>query len=136
MIRFKTKTLPLACCFLQRHLDFLQTFPSRPITMVVPFTPGASTDVIMRLVGQKVSESTGQPFIVDNRAGGGGTVGAMFVKQAAPDGYTLLFGHAGTHAINPAMMSKLAYDPIKDFQPITKSDVVCERAGGTEGQPC
>jgi len=87
--------------------------------MVVPFTPGASTDVIMRLVGQKVSESTGQPFIVDNRPGGGGTVGAMLVKQAAPDGYTLLFGHAGTHAINPAMSTKLAYDPVTDFQPVT-----------------
>ena len=96
-----------------------QDFPSRAIVMVVPFTPGASTDVIMRLVGQKVSESTGQPFIVDNRSGGGGTVGAAFVKEAAPNGYTLFFGHAGTHAINPAMMSKLPYDPVKDFRPVT-----------------
>jgi tripartite-type tricarboxylate transporter receptor subunit TctC len=119
MIRFKTKTLTVGLLLFAAAPGFSQTFPSRPITVVVPFTPGASTDVIMRLVGQKVSESTGQPVIVDNRAGGGGTVGAMFVKQAAPDGYTLLFGHAGTHAINPAMMSKLAYDPIKDFQPIT-----------------
>ena len=119
MIRIKTKALAVALVLLAVAPGFSETFPSRPITMVVPFTPGASTDVIMRLVGQKVSESTGQPFIVDNRPGGGGTIGAMFVKQAVPDGYTLLFGHAGTHAINPAMMIKLAYDPIKDFQPIT-----------------
>lgn len=96
-----------------------EDFPSRPLVMVVPFTPGASTDVIMRLVGQKVSESTGQSFIVDNRSGGGGTVGAAYVKEAAPNGYTLFFGHAGTHAINPAMMSKLPYDPVKDFRPVT-----------------
>ena len=95
-----------------------QEFPSRPITMVVPYTPGASTDIVMRTIGQKVFESTGQPFIVDNRGGGGGTAAAMAVKQASPDGYTLLFGHAGTHAINPAL-SKLAYDPEQDFGPIT-----------------
>lgn len=111
--------LALSILLLANVPGLAQTFPSRPITMVVPYTPGASTDVIMRLVGKKVSESVGQPFIVDNRAGGGGTAGAMFVKQAAPDGHTLLFGHAGTHAINPAMMTNLAYDPIRDFQPVT-----------------
>jgi tripartite-type tricarboxylate transporter receptor subunit TctC len=120
---FKLRTpgvvLSAAFPFLVMASLHAQEFPSRPIVMVVPFTPGASTDVIMRLVGQKVSESTGQPFVVDNRSGGGGTVGAALVKEAAPNGYTLFFGHAGTHAINPAMMSKLPYDPVKDFRPIT-----------------
>lgn len=119
MIRCWRIALVVGISLLALASGLAQTFPSRPIIMVVPYTSGASTDVIMRLVGQKVSESTGQPFIVDNRAGGGGTVGAMFVKQAAPDGHTLLFGHAGTHAINPAMMTNLAYDPIRDFRPIT-----------------
>jgi tripartite-type tricarboxylate transporter receptor subunit TctC len=96
-----------------------QTFPSRPITMVVPFSPGGLTDSVMRMVGQGVSESLGQPFVVENKPTGAGTVGAMAVKQAAPDGYTLFFGHTGTHAVNPAIMSKVPYDPVKDFQPIT-----------------
>jgi tripartite-type tricarboxylate transporter receptor subunit TctC len=115
---FKKTGLAAALLLLTLSPGLGQQFPSRPITMVVPFTPGASTDVIMRLVGQKVSESTGHPFIVDNRPGGGGTIGAMFVKQASADGYTLLFGHAGTHAINPAMSTKLGYEPLADFQPV------------------
>jgi tripartite-type tricarboxylate transporter receptor subunit TctC len=96
-----------------------QDFPTRPISMIVPFAPGASTDIVMRLVGQKLSESVRQPFIVDNRSGGGGTTGGVAVKNAAPDGYTLLFGNAGTHAINPSMMKDFPYDPVRDFQPIT-----------------
>lgn len=96
-----------------------QTFPNRPITMVVPFAAGGLTDAVMRMVGQKVSENTGQPFVIENKPTGSGTVGALQVKQAAPDGYTLFFGHSGTHAVNPAIMSKVPYDPVKDFQPIT-----------------
>lgn len=96
-----------------------QNFPIRPITMVVPFAAGGLTDAVMRMVGQKVSENTGQPFIIENKPQGSGTVGALQVKQAAPDGYTLFFGHSGTHAVNPAIMSKVPYDAVKDFQPIT-----------------
>jgi tripartite-type tricarboxylate transporter receptor subunit TctC len=96
-----------------------QQFPSRPITMIVPFTPGGLTDVVMRMAGAKISERIGQSFIIDNRPGGAGTVGAVAVKQAAPDGYTLFFGHAGTHAINPSIMKEVAYNPVSDFQPVT-----------------
>jgi tripartite-type tricarboxylate transporter receptor subunit TctC len=94
-------------------------FPSRPITIVVPFTPGGSADVLMRLVGQKLSESVRQPVLLDNRAGGGGNVGALAVKLAPPDGYTLFMAHTGTHAVNVTLYPDLKFDPIKDFQPIT-----------------
>lgn len=94
-------------------------FPSRPITIVVPFTPGGSSDVLVRMVGQKLSQSVKQTVIVDNRAGGGGNVGAMAVKLAPPDGYTLFMAHTGTHAINVSLYPDLKFDPIKDFQPIT-----------------
>jgi tripartite-type tricarboxylate transporter receptor subunit TctC len=105
---------PLAPAFAQ-HDDF----PSRPITIVVPFTPGGSADVLMRLVGQKLSESVKQPVLLDNRPGGGGNVGALAVKLAPPDGYTLFMAHTGTHAVNVTLYPDLKFDPIKDFQPIT-----------------
>ena len=94
-------------------------FPSRAITIVVPFTPGGSADVLMRLVGQKLSESVKQPVLLDNRPGGGGNVGALAVKLAPPDGYTLFMAHTGTHAVNASLYPDLKYDPIKDFQAIT-----------------
>jgi tripartite-type tricarboxylate transporter receptor subunit TctC len=94
-------------------------FPSRPITLVVPFPPGGSTDRAIRLIGQRLSESVGQPVIVENKAGGNGVIGALAVKQAAPDGHTLFVGHAATHAINVTLYDKLPYDPVKDFRPIT-----------------
>lgn len=96
-----------------------QDFPSRPITIIVPFTPGGSADVLMRLVGQKLSESVKQPVLIDNRPGGGGNVGALAVKSAPPDGYTLFMAHTGTHAVNVTLYPDLKFDPIKDFQPIT-----------------
>lgn len=98
---------------------FAQAFPSRPITIVVPFPPGGVTDQTSRLVGQKISESTGQTVIIDNRPGAGGQIGANVVKQARPDGYTLFVANIGSHAINQTLYNKLSYDPIKDFDPIT-----------------
>ena len=92
---------------------------SRPITVVIPFTPGASSDTFQRLVAKKVSENTGQVIIVESRPGGGGAVGAAMVKQAQPDGYTLFQANSGTHAANATLYASLPYDPIKDFQPIT-----------------
>jgi tripartite-type tricarboxylate transporter receptor subunit TctC len=94
-------------------------FPSRSIIIVIPFTPGGSADVLMRLVGQKLSESVKQPVLLDNRPGGGGNVGALAVKLAPPDGYTLFMAHTGTHAVNVTLYPDLKFDPIKDFQPIT-----------------
>jgi tripartite-type tricarboxylate transporter receptor subunit TctC len=86
---------------------------------VVPFTPGGSTDILARLVGQKLGEAFGQQVIIDNRPGAGGNIGVELVARAAPDGYTLVMGHIGTFGVNPTLYPKLPYDPIKDFQPIT-----------------
>ena len=94
-------------------------YPSRPITVIVPFPPGGSSDIVMRLVSQKVSESIKQPIVIDNRPGGAGNVAAMAIKNARPDGYLLMMGHTGTHAINPTLYGDLKFDPVKDFQPIT-----------------
>jgi tripartite-type tricarboxylate transporter receptor subunit TctC len=92
---------------------------SRPITVVIPFTPGASSDTLQRIVNKKVAESTGQTLVVESRPGGGGVVAAAVVKQAPPDGHTLFQGNAGTHAANASLYATLPYDPIKDFRPIT-----------------
>lgn len=94
-------------------------YPSRAITLLVPFAAGGSADVVMRLVSAKVVESVKQTIIIENRPGGGGNVAAMALKNAPPDGYTLMMGHTGTHAINATLYPDLKFDPIKDFQPIT-----------------
>ncbi|MDB5873032.1 MAG: tctC [Ramlibacter sp.] len=95
------------------------TWPNKPVRIVVPFAAGGTTDILARAVAPELSKAFGQQFIVDNRAGAGGNVGAEIVARAAPDGYTLLMGTVGTHGINRALYDKLPYDPIKDFAPIT-----------------
>ncbi len=92
---------------------------SRPITIIIPFTPGASADTLQRLVGRKVTENTGQTLVVESRPGGGGAIGAAAVKTAPPDGHTLFQANAGSHATNQWLYATLPYDPIKDFRPIT-----------------
>ena len=94
-------------------------FPSRPITLLVPFVAGGSSDVVMRLVSKRVSERHKQPIVIDNRPGGAGNVAALAIKNAPKDGYTLMMGHTGTHAINATLYSDLKFDPVKDFAPIT-----------------
>ena len=94
-------------------------FPSRPITVLVPFPPGGTSDVVMRLIAQKVSDSLKTNIVIDNRSGGGGVVAAQATKQAAPDGTTLFLANNGLFAITPALLSDLRFDPVKDFQPIT-----------------
>jgi tripartite-type tricarboxylate transporter receptor subunit TctC len=96
-----------------------QAFPNKAITLVVPFPPGGVTDPFARMVGPKVTESIGQQIIIDNKPGAAGIIAAEFVKNASPDGYTLLMGHGGTHAVNQWVYSKMPYDPVKDFAPIT-----------------
>jgi tripartite-type tricarboxylate transporter receptor subunit TctC len=96
-----------------------QILTGRPITVIIPFTPGASSDTFQRLVAKKVTENTGQLIIVESRPGGGGAVGALAAKQAPPDGHTLFQANTGSHAANVALYASLPYDPIKDFQPIT-----------------
>ena len=96
-----------------------QGFPSKPIKLVAPFAPGGALDLIARGVAQKMSDSTGQAVVVDNRAGAAGAIGSEFVAKAAPDGYTLLLGATTTHGINPVINTKLPYDPVKDFTPVS-----------------
>jgi tripartite-type tricarboxylate transporter receptor subunit TctC len=98
-----------------------QDYPNRTIRIIVPFTPGGATDVVTRIVAQKLSEQTGRQVVTDNRGGAGGIVGAEAVAKAPPDGYTLVMGTSGTHAINASLYPKLSYDPVKDFAPVTRT---------------
>lgn len=107
-----------ACALLLSTPVHAQGWPNKPIRLVVPFTPGGSSDILGRAIGQKLAESLGQPVIIDNVPGAGGSVGADKVAKAAPDGYTLLMGHIGTLAVNPAIYPKLPYDPVRDFAPV------------------
>lgn len=96
-----------------------QAYPVKPVRMVVPFPAGGATDIVGRLIAQKLSESWGQQVIVDNRGGAGGTIGSDIAAKSAPDGYTMLVGTSSTHAIAPSLYSKLPYDPVRDFAPVT-----------------
>ena len=96
-----------------------QPYPSKPIRLVVPFPPGGSLDVVARAIGQKLSEAWGQPVVIDNRPGAGGNIGADVVAKSVPDGYTILEGALSTHAVNVSLYTKMPYDPIRDFAPIT-----------------
>jgi tripartite-type tricarboxylate transporter receptor subunit TctC len=94
------------------------TWPSRPVKFVVPFAAGGTTDILARLVAQKMSEDYGQQFVVENKAGAGGNIAAEFVAKAEPDGYTFIVGTPGTHAINQFVFKTLAYDQVKDIAPV------------------
>jgi len=96
-----------------------QAYPNKPIKLIVPFAPGGFTDVVARILGQKLSVSLGQPFVIENKAGAGSTIGTDFVAKAAPDGYTLVMVST-SHVISPAIYPKLPYDPIKSFTPVGK----------------
>jgi len=95
-----------------------QTYPSKPVKVVVPFTPGSATDIIARALGERLQASLGQPIIVENRPGAGGTIGAALVAQSPPDGYTLLVQSSG-HTVNPHIYASLGYDTLKDFASVT-----------------
>ena len=95
-------------------------YPSRPIHIIVGFTPGGGNDIIARIVGQKLSESFGQPVIIENKPGGGAIVATEYVAKSAPDGYTLLVGASGAMAINPAVYAKLPYDSVRDFVAVSE----------------
>jgi len=97
-----------------------QAFPSRPVTIVVPFPAGGALDTVARSIAEQMRTDLGQTVIVDNRAGAGGTLGSGLVARATPDGYTILLGSVATHAIAAGLYPKLAYDPIGDFAPITQ----------------
>jgi tripartite-type tricarboxylate transporter receptor subunit TctC len=117
---FWPKTLALACAAIAGLLGAAaaEDYPTRPITLVVPFPPGGSTTVMARNVADKMSDLLGQQIVVENRGGAGGTLGTRTVAKAAPDGYTILLGYTGTLSIAPTMYVNAGYEPRKDFAPI------------------
>jgi tripartite-type tricarboxylate transporter receptor subunit TctC len=96
-----------------------QTYPSKPVRLIVPYPPGGGTDIFARMLGARLAEALVQPVVIDNRAGAAGVLGAEAAAKAPPDGYTLVVGQASNLAINPHLIAKLPYDPLKDFAPIT-----------------
>jgi tripartite-type tricarboxylate transporter receptor subunit TctC len=101
-----------------------QAYPAKPITVIVPFAAGGTTDILARVIGQALNKELGQSVIVDNRAGAGGNIGAQLAAKAPADGYTLFMGTVGTHAINQSLYKKLPFDPVKDFAPLTRVAMV------------
>lgn len=96
-----------------------QPYPARPIRLIVPYPPGGSADILARTIGQKAGEGLGQTFVIDNRPGAGTAIGTDALAKSAPDGYTIMLGTVSSHAINPALNTKLPFDPIKDFTPVS-----------------
>jgi tripartite-type tricarboxylate transporter receptor subunit TctC len=122
------KRVALAVALLLGPMTCLQTqaqsYPAKPIRLIVPFPPGGSTDILGRTLGQKLTEAWGQPVIIDNRGGAGGIIGADMAAKSTADGYTLLMGHIGTLAVSVSLYSKLPYDPAKDFAPVSLVAIV------------
>ena len=105
-------------CVLAAGSAAAQDYPNKPITLVVPFAPGGSSEVLSRMIGQKLTESWKQQVVIDNKPGAAGNIAMELVQRARPDGYTLILGHVGTLAVNPAMFAKLPYDPVRGFIPV------------------
>jgi tripartite-type tricarboxylate transporter receptor subunit TctC len=99
-------------------------YPDRPVRLVVPFPAGGGADTLARIIMPRVAQALGAPIVIDNRPGAGGNVGAEIVAHAAPDGYTLLYGTNGTHAINSTLYANLRFDPVRDFAPISRMTVI------------
>ncbi len=106
------------------HTLIAQTYPTRPVRLVVPYPPGGNVDITARIISPTLGESLGQTIVVDNRGGGGGNVGAHLVAKAPPDGYTLLMGSSGPLSVNPVVTPNLPYDSLKDYAPVSKVHVV------------
>ena len=109
----------MLCSFLAPFFAYAQSYPSKPILFVMPNAPGAVADYVAHIIGAKITGETRQAVVVDPKPGGGGNIGAEMVARAAPDGYTLLLGFPGTHSVNVHMFKSLAYDPVKNFAPIS-----------------
>jgi tripartite-type tricarboxylate transporter receptor subunit TctC len=116
--RFRSLVAGFAVLAASTGLAAAQDYPTRPITMIVPFAAGGPTDVIARIVSENMSKTLGQTIVIENVVGAGGTTGATRAMRAAPDGYTIIMGHMGTHAASVALYPKLAYKPDADFEPI------------------
>lgn len=126
MNRFMCAAASAVSCFVAAALLMMpagaalaQTYPAKPLRMVVPFPAGGATDIVGRLIAQKLSEAWGQQVIVDNRGGAGGTLGSDIAAKSAPDGHTILVATSSTHAIAPSLYARLPYDPVRDFAPVT-----------------
>ena len=117
--RFLAFSLAVAATGVATSVVRAEDYPARAVTLVVPFTPGGSTDFLGRVVGDQMAHGLGQPVVIDNRPGAGGSVGSAIVAKADPDGYTLLLGHIGALAFNPSLYPKLPYNPVADFAPIS-----------------
>jgi len=124
MARFLSAALALLLATASAAEDRAQPYPSRPIRLVVPFPPGGSTDILSRALGQKLAEGLGQPVVIDNRPGAGGSIGSEAAAKAAPDGYTLVMGQLGPLAVSPAIYKNLPYDPVKSFAPVSLMAIV------------
>ncbi len=112
------RSILAAVLFAAAGTAFAQAYPNRPVKIIVAFSTGSATDILARVMAENFTKSMGQPFVVENKPGAGGIPGTEFAKNAAPDGYTLTMCPSGPFGINPAIYSKLPYDPIKDFEPI------------------
>ena len=118
------RLLCAALATLAAPLAAAQDYPERPVHLIVPFPPGGGADILARTVMPRVAQALGKPVVIENRPGAGGNVGAEFVAKAAPDGYTLLYGTNGTHAINGSLYRNLRFDPAKDFVPVTRMTTI------------
>ena len=120
LVRFMAvmRGVGVAACVFSAAAAAQETYPAKPVSVIVPFAPGGGADVMARLIFSKVSKSLGQSFVIENKPGAGGLLGADIVAKSKPDGYTLLLGQTGPNAINPALFKDLPYDPIKDFAPV------------------
>src|SRR5436309_9686955 len=116
---FRIVGLVIALASLSTPSPAVADYPERPVTIVVPFAPGGANDVVVRAIQQPLSEALGQPVIVENRGGAGGSLGAGFVARARPDGYTLLMAATG-FVVNPSLYDKVQYDALKDFDPVAE----------------
>lgn len=114
----KLKLLCLLALIFMAGTCSAQDYPARPIRLIVPYTPGGPADVVARLLGRRLGAALGQAVVIENRGGANGAIGSEIVAKSPPDGYTLLFGTIQTHGVNPSLVRKLSYDPVKDFAAI------------------
>ena len=115
------RMLVATCLALAATAAFADTYPSKPITIVVPFAAGSGTDSIARIVGQQLSVAFNQGVVIENKVGASGVIAASYVARSAPDGYTLLMATNSTHSANPSLFKSLPYDPVKDFAPVARA---------------
>ncbi len=111
----------LACIWTIAATAHAQGYPTKPVRLIAPFAPGGPTDIVARVVSQRLGQQLGQTVVVDNRASAGGAIGCEIAAKSAPDGYTLLLGSSGNLAVAPSLTLRLPYDPVRDFQPITQT---------------